>query len=180
MPKTVANNVDEDFVDDSADDGSTSDSSSEEEDSEAVMGREGHPPSRVYDDPEYVAWRLQGRATRCGQDAKRLGIVFVNGAPLQAEAEEETEEEPDKPLGRRPVRSRTPTPLFDAKPVCFKRVPKTLLTPAPATPAPATPARPADPSPCNPSPCNPNNCERRRAMKGEGRKLEAFKGRSIP
>ena len=65
MPKTAAD-VDEDFVNDSADDGSTSDSSSEEDDSEAVTRREGRPPSRVYDDPANVAWRLQGRATRCG------------------------------------------------------------------------------------------------------------------
>ena len=57
MPKTAAD-VDEDFVDDSADDGSTSDSSSEGDDCEAVMGRGGRPPSRVYDDPANVAWRL--------------------------------------------------------------------------------------------------------------------------
>ena len=83
------------------------------------MGRGGRPPSRVYDDPANVAWRLHGVAARCGLDAKRLGIEFVNGAPPLAEAEE-----PDKPLSRRPVRSRTPTPLFDAKPaVCFKKTP---------------------------------------------------------
>ena len=73
MPKTAAD-VDEDFVHDSADDGSTSDSSSEEDDSEAVTRREGRPPSRVYDDPANVAWRLHGVAATCGQDAKRLGI----------------------------------------------------------------------------------------------------------
>ena len=56
MPKTVAD-VDEDFVDNSADDGSTSDSSSEEGDSEAATRREGRPHSRVYDDPANVAWR---------------------------------------------------------------------------------------------------------------------------
>ena len=61
MPKTAAD-VDEDFVHDSADDGSTSDSSSEGNDSEAVTRREGRPPSRVYDDPEYMAWRLHGVA----------------------------------------------------------------------------------------------------------------------
>ena len=130
------------------------------------MSRKGRPPSRVYDDPANVAWRLHGVAARCGQDAKRLGIVFVNGAPLQAEAEEETDEEPDKPLGRRPVRSRTPTPLYDAKPaVCFKRVPKTVPTPAPATPAPATPA-PATPAPATPGPAT------RATPKGQGRKAK--------
>ena len=128
MPKTAAD-VDEDFVDDSADDGSTSDSSSEEDDSEAVTRREGRPPSRVYDDPEYMAWRLHGVAARCGQDAKRLGIVFVDGARLQAEGQEEIIN--GAPLqGRRPVRSRTPTPLYDARPAsCFK---KTVATPVPS------------------------------------------------
>ena len=131
MPKTAAD-VDEDFVHDYADGGSTSDSSPEEDDSEAAPRREGRPPSRVYDDPANVAWRLQGRATRCGQDAKRLGIVFVDGARLQAEGQEEIIN--GAPLqGRRPVRSRTPTPLYDARPAsCFK---KTVATPAPATPA---------------------------------------------
>ena len=41
-----------------------------------VMGREGRPHSRVYDDPANVAWRLHGVGARCGQDAKRLGIHF--------------------------------------------------------------------------------------------------------
>ena len=104
MPKTAAD-VEEDFVDNSDDDGSTSDSSSEEDDSEAVVGRGGRPPSCVYDDPANVAWRLQGVAARCGQDEKRLGIVFVNGAPpleqTEEQTKEQTEDQPDKPLGRR-------------------------------------------------------------------------------
>ena len=172
MPKTAAD-VDEDFVHDSADDGSTSDSSSEGDDSEAVTRREGRPPSRVYDDPANVAWRLQGRATRCGQDAKRLGVVFVDGAPLQAEGKEENEEEPDKALGRRAARSWTPTSMYDAKPaVCFTRVPKTVTTPAPATAAPATPApatpAPATPAPATPAPATPASAK----AKGAGRKAK--------
>ena len=46
-------------------------------------GRPGRAPStaKVPDqDPENIAWRLQGRASRCGQDAIRIGVQFVRGA----------------------------------------------------------------------------------------------------
>ena len=33
-------------------------------------------------DPENIAWRLQGRASRCGQDAIRIGVQFVGGAQV--------------------------------------------------------------------------------------------------
>ena len=48
-------------------------------------GRPGRAPStaKVPDqDPENIAWRLQGRASRCGQDAIRIGVQFVRGAQV--------------------------------------------------------------------------------------------------
>ena len=70
-------------------------------------------------DPEYMAWRLEGRASRAGQDAKRLGVGFFGGAQVE---DASLTPEPDIAGPRRSSRGSRPVDRLEAWAAsCFKR-----------------------------------------------------------
>ena len=102
----------------------------------ADKGRPGRLPnaSKVLgQDPEYMAWRLKGRASRAGQDAKRLGVGFFGGAQVE---DASLTHEPNVAGPRRSSRGSRPVDRLEAGAAsCFTKRPRDDAAKDPGAPS---------------------------------------------